>query len=245
MSLPFFHHPEVAGLSAGASVTLDGDEGRHAVVVRRTRVGERLVLTDGAGSSAVVTVTATGRKELTAGVEEVSRGKPELPRVAVVQAIPKGDRGELAVQAMTEAGVDEILPWAAARSVVQWRAERGFKARDRWAATAREAAKQARRAWVPVIGGDPDISTKAVAKRLDANSLILHEEATEKLSTVELPATGEIVVVIGPEGGIDDAELTAFQAAGARAVRLGDNVLRTSTAGVAALSVLAVRLGRW
>ena len=89
------------------------------------------------------------------------------------------------------------------------------------------------------------MSTKALAKRLDANSLILHEEATEKLSTVELPASGEIVMVIGPEGGIDESELMAFQAAGARAVRLGDNVLRTSTAGVAALSVLAVRLGRW
>jgi 16S rRNA (uracil1498-N3)-methyltransferase len=242
MSLPLFL---IEQLPSSGEFTLDGPEGRHAATVQRLRVGEELLLGDGLGGLARARITAvlgaSLRLEL---VERWQRERPD-PVLVVAQGIAKGDRGELAVQAMTETGVDEILPWAAARSVVQWRAERGFKARDRWAATAREATKQSRRAWAPVIGGDPDISTKALAKRLDANSLILHEEATEKLSTVELPASGEIVVVIGPEGGIDDAELTAFQAAGARAVRLGDSVLRTSTAGVAALSVLAVRLGRW
>jgi 16S rRNA (uracil1498-N3)-methyltransferase len=242
MSLPLFL---VEQLPPSGEFTLDGPEGRHAATVQRLRVGEELLLGDGRGALARARVTAASGASL--GLQLIERWLRERPDpvLVVAQGIAKGDRGELAVQAMTEAGVDEILPWAAARSVVQWRSDRGFKARDRWAATAREAAKQARRAWVPVIGGDPDVSTKALVKRLDANSLILHEEATEKLSTVELPATGEIVVVIGPEGGIDDAELTAFQTAGARAVRLGDNVLRTSTAGVAALSVLAVRLGRW
>jgi 16S rRNA (uracil1498-N3)-methyltransferase len=242
MSLPLFL---VDQLPAGDEFTLDGPEGRHAATVQRLRVGEELLLSDGRGGLARARVGATATTSLELGVVERWRRERPEPVLTVAQGIAKGDRGELAVQAMTEVGVDEILPWAAARSVVQWRSDRGFKARDRWAATSREAAKQARRAWVPVVGGEPDVSTKALAKRLDANSLILHEEATEKLSTVELPATGEIVVVIGPEGGIDDAELTAFQAAGARAVRLGEHVLRTSTAGVAALSVLAVRLGRW
>jgi 16S rRNA (uracil1498-N3)-methyltransferase len=242
MSLPLFL---VSALPPGEQFELDGPEGRHAATVQRLRVGEELLLADGRGATAKARVKAVGGASLLLSL--FSRGYQEKPAriITVAQGIAKGDRGELAVQAMTEAGVDEIIPWAASRSVAQWRGERGFKARERWAATAREAAKQARRAWVPVIGGEPDVSTKALAKRLDANSLILHEEATEKLSTVELASAGEIVVVIGPEGGIDDTELAAFQAAGARAVRLGDNVLRTSTAGVAALSVLAVRLGRW
>ncbi|GIH03138.1 ribosomal RNA small subunit methyltransferase E [Rhizocola hellebori] len=242
MSLPLFL---VGELPSGDEFTLDGPEGRHAATVQRLREGEELLLADGRGGMAQARVKAVAGASLLLSL--ISRGyaaRPE-PVLTVAQGIAKGDRGELAVQAMTETGVDEILPWAAARSVAQWRGDRGFKSRDRWVATAREAAKQARRAWVPVIGGEPDVSTKALAKRLDANSLILHEEAGEKLSTVELPASGEIVIVIGPEGGIDDTELAAFQAAGARAVRLGDSVLRTSTAGVAALSVLAVRLGRW
>jgi 16S rRNA (uracil1498-N3)-methyltransferase len=165
----------------------------------------------------------------------------------VVQGIAKGERGELAVQAMTEIGVDEIVPWAASRSVAQWRGERGDKARGRWAATAREAAKQARRAWLPAVAGDPDCSTKQVAARLTraAAAFVLHEEATDRLTAADLPGAGEIVVVVGPEGGISDVELGAFVAAGASAVRLGDSVLRTSTAGAAALSVLSARLGRW
>ena len=164
-----------------------------------------------------------------------------------MQGIAKGDRGELAVQAMTEIGVDEILPWAASRSVTQWRGERGGKAREKWAATAREAAKQARRAWLPVVGGEPDCSTKQVAARLTgaAAAFVLHEEATERLTTAQLPADGEIVLVVGPEGGISDAERVAFEQAGATTVRLGREVLRTSTAGVAALSVLSARLNRW
>ncbi len=242
MSLPLFL---VAQLPPGREYELDGPEGRHAASVLRLRVGEQLLLGDGAGSVARAEVTGVAPASLRLRLLELRREARPEPVLVVAQGIAKGDRGELAVQAMTEVGVDEIVPWAAARSVAQWRGERGFKARDKWAATAREAAKQARRGWVPVVGGDPDVSTKALAKRLDANSLILHEEATEKLSTVELAASGEIVLVVGPEGGIDDAELAAFQAAGARPVRLGQNVLRTSTAGVAALSVLAVRLGRW
>lgn len=165
----------------------------------------------------------------------------------MVQGIAKGDRGELAVQAMTETGVDEIVPWAASRSVAQWRGDRGYKARDKWAATAREAAKQARRSWLPVVAGDPDCSTKQVVARLGAAAaaFVLHEEATERLSTAALPESGEIVLVVGPEGGISDAEVTAFRDVGAVPVRLGSSVLRTSTAGIAALSVLSTRLGRW
>jgi 16S rRNA (uracil1498-N3)-methyltransferase len=161
------------------------------------------------------------------------------PRLVVVQGIAKGDRGELAVQAMTEAGVDEIVPWAASRSVAQWRGDRGVKARDKWASTAREAAKQARRPWLPTV--TTVASTAGIAKP----SFVLDGAAPARLSTVDLPPAEEIVLVVGPEGGITPEELAQFVSAGATPVRLGDEVLRTSTAGVAALSVLAVRLGRW
>jgi 16S rRNA (uracil1498-N3)-methyltransferase len=235
----------VDSLPTGSSFTLDGPEGHHAATVQRLRAGEALILADGRGGVAHAVVTAVGRGSIDVGIADRTGHPPADPRIVVVQGIAKGDRGELAVQAMTETGVDEIVPWAASRSVAQWRGDRGFKARDKWAATAREAAKQARRPWLPTVAGDPDCSTKQVAARLSAAAaaFVLHEEATERLSTVPLPAAGEIVLVVGPEGGISDAELSAF--ADATPVRLGDAVLRTSTAGVAALSVLSTRLGRW
>lgn len=243
MSAPLFL---VEALPTSNTHTLDGPEGHHAATVQRLRAGETLVLADGRGGSATGRVTEVRKGSV--DVEIVGREHVPAadPRLVVAQGIAKGDRGELAVQAMTEIGVDEILPWAAARSVAQWRGDRGGKSREKWVATAREAAKQARRAWLPVVGGDPDCSTRQVAARLaGATAFVLHEEATESLTTAVLPGSGDIVLVIGPEGGISEAEVETFTAAGATAVRLGREVLRTSTAGVAALSVLSARLGRW
>ncbi len=206
-----------------------------------------LVLGDGRGGTAVAKVTAVGRGSI--DVEVVGRdlvAAPD-PRLVVVQGIAKGDRGELAVQAMTEIGVDEIVPWAASRSVAQWRGDRGVRAREKWVSTAREAAKQARRPWLPVVSGSPDVSTKKVGGLLSgaASAFVLHEEATDRLSQAKLPDGGDIVLIVGPEGGISDQELGSFVAAGAQPVRLGASVLRTSTAGTAALAVLSARIERW
>ena len=244
MSAPLFL---VDALPDGPSYVLDGPEGHHAATVQRVRVGEEVILADGRGGTARAAVAGVGRGTVELAVAARSVAPAPDPRLVVVQGIAKGDRGELAVQAMTEIGVDEIVPWAASRSIAQWRGDRGAKARDRWAVTAREAAKQARRAWLPVIGGDPDCSTRQVATRLGgaAGAFVLHEAATEPLSGANLPAGGEIVLVVGPEGGISDAERKTFEQAGGTAVRLGREVLRTSTAGVAALAVLSARLGRW
>jgi 16S rRNA (uracil1498-N3)-methyltransferase len=233
----------VDDLPATGAFVLDGSEGHHAADVQRLRVGEELLLGDGRGGLASCTVTAVARGRLDLAVRAVDTIAAPAVRITVAQGIAKGDRGEFAVQAMTEAGVDEILPWAAARSVAQWRGERGDKARDKWVATAREAAKQARRAWIPAVGDQ--LSTRQLAARLPASAFVLHEEAVVRLSTAPLPESGEIVLVVGPEGGIDANELAAFEAAGATPVRLGDEVLRTSTAGVAAIAVLNTRLGRW
>ncbi|TDD76513.1 16S rRNA (uracil(1498)-N(3))-methyltransferase [Actinomadura darangshiensis] len=243
MSAPVF----LAGTDAleRDTVLLDGPEGRHAAAARRLRPGERVDLTDGAGLLAECVVTAADRASLTLDVLARHRQPPPEPRLVVVQALPKGDRGELAVETMTEVGVDEIVPWAAARCVTRWRPERREKALGRWRATAREAGKQARRGRLPEVA---DLaSTDDVAARIGAASLalVLHEEAEAPLSAVEPPAEGEIILVVGPEGGIAEEELELFAGAGGRPARLGPTVLRTSTAGVVAAGVLLAATGRW
>ena len=244
MSAPLFL---VEALPGSARFTLSGAEGHHAADVQRLRAGEPIILADGRGGTASAVVAAVGRGSIDVLVGERRLTDAPDPRLVVVQGIAKGDRGELAVQAMTEIGVDEIVPWAASRSVVQWRSERGVRAREKWVSTTREAAKQARRSWLPVVAGAPDCTTKQVAARLGeaTAAFVLHEEATDRLTAAKLPEDGEIALVVGPEGGISDAELGAFVAAGAQVVRLGDSVLRTSTAGMAALAVLSARLNRW
>ncbi|MFI0354697.1 16S rRNA (uracil(1498)-N(3))-methyltransferase [Actinomadura sp. 9N407] len=241
MSPPVF----LADDLGGDRVTLGGAEGRHAATVKRLRPGERVDLTDGAGLLAECVVVTADRASLTLDVLARHHQPAPEPRLVVVQALPKGDRGELAVETMTEVGVDEIVPWAASRCVTQWRPERREKALGRWRGAAREAAKQARRSRLPEVA--ELATTSQVTERLAAAGagLVLHEEATGPLSAVRPPATGEIVIVVGPEGGITEDELAAFAAAGAQTVRLGPTVLRTSTAGVAAASVLLAATGRW
>jgi 16S rRNA (uracil1498-N3)-methyltransferase len=233
------------GSRSGGLLVLSGAEGRHAVSVRRLTVGEEIVLTDGEGAGAYgVVASVEGKDRLEVAVSELRTEPAPAPRITVVQALPKGDRGELAVEMLTELGVDEVVPWAASRSIAQWRDARGAKALDKWRRTAREAAKQSRRVHVPVIA---ELATTAqVAERLGAaTGLVLHEAAATSLAGAALPSAGEVVLVVGPEGGISDDELARFAAAGGQAVRLGEPVLRTSTAGVAALAALSVRLGRW
>ncbi|MEU9984410.1 16S rRNA (uracil(1498)-N(3))-methyltransferase [Streptomyces sp. NPDC050856] len=229
-----------------ATVTLDGPEGRHAVSVRRLRVGEEIVLTDGAGTGAYGTVAAVeGKDRLDVAVAQVRTEPAPVPRITVVQALPKGDRGELAVETMTETGVDGIVPWAASRCVTQWKGDRGLKALAKWRATAREAGKQSRRLRFPEVADAA--STKQVARLLAGADFaaVLHEEGAEPLATAELPASGRIVLVVGPEGGVSPEELAAFAEAGAKPYRLGRSVLRTSTAGTAATALLLGRTGRW
>ncbi|WP_338696363.1 16S rRNA (uracil(1498)-N(3))-methyltransferase [Streptomyces sp. Q6] len=228
---------------------LDGPEGRHAVSVKRLRAGEAVVLTDGLGAWCDGVVTGSeGKDRLLLDVGPARVEDEEQPRITVVQALPKGDRGELAVETMTETGVDAIVPWAASRCITQWRGERGLKALGKWRATAREAGKQSRRVRFPVVADAA--STKEVAKLLAAADFaaVLHEDRdapSGALASAELPTSGEIVLVVGPEGGVSPEELAVFEEAGALPFRLGRSVLRTSTAGTAAVALLLGRTGRW
>ncbi|GHH93689.1 16S rRNA (uracil(1498)-N(3))-methyltransferase [Streptomyces capillispiralis] len=234
------------GTDGSGRYVLDGPEGRHAVSVKRLRAGEDVVLTDGAGRWAEGVVDGTeGKDRLVVRLGEVTEEAEEFPRLTVVQALPKGDRGELAVETMTEVGVDAVVPWQASRCITQWKGERGAKSLAKWRATAREAGKQSRRVRFPEVGDAA--TTKRVASLLaEADfAAVLHESGTRALATAELPATGDIVLVVGPEGGVSPEELALFEEAGARAYRLGRSVLRTSTAGTAAAALLLGRTGRW
>lgn len=236
MSNPVFLRTDLAG----DRLVLDGAEGRHAATVKRLRAGEAVDLVDGRGTRCACSVVATTRDTVTVDVVSRTVEPPPSPRIVLVQALAKGDRGELAVELATEVGVDEVVPWAAARCVVQWQGDRGAKALDRWRSTAREAGKQSRRAWFPLVH-DPVGLAGLLA--LPGQLLVLHESATEPLSAVDV--TGDVTLVVGPEGGITDDELDALRDAGGRIVRLGPTVLRTSTAGAAAAAVVSARTGRW
>jgi 16S rRNA (uracil1498-N3)-methyltransferase len=226
-------------------VVLSGQEGRHAATVRRLARGEQAYLTDGAGTVAHCLVTGAGPSELELTVlARQSEPRPD-PSFTVVQAIPKGDRGELAVELLTEVGADVVVPWAAERCVAQWRGERAEKAVGRWRSAALQAAKQSRRAWLPEVTAQA--GTSVVAGRIGSAALavVLEADAPTRLADLELPAAGEIVLVVGPEGGITPTEQHDLAVAGAVAARLGPTVLRTSSAGVVAAGILLSRTGRW
>lgn len=236
----------VPAIPVGAETVLDGPEGRHAATVKRLRAGEALTLSDGVGGLASCVVEGPeGRDALLLRVIERSTVPEPQPRVVVAQALIKGDRGELSVELATEAGADVIVPWRASRSIAKWEdGPRGEKALARWRNTVREAAKQARRAWVPEVL-DP-VDTASLAKLVTgATGLVLEGSASVRLADVSLPAHGDVVLVVGPEGGATDEEIETLLGVGAQAVRLGPDVLRASTAAAVALGAIGALTARW
>ncbi|MGC1209264.1 MAG: 16S rRNA (uracil(1498)-N(3))-methyltransferase [Ornithinimicrobium sp.] len=249
MSAPLFllDAGTLAGVGPGDVVDLDGPEGHHAVTVSRMRSGQSILLADGSGALAACRIAEVGKGSLSATVDSVAVEPLPQPRFTLIQALAKGDRDLLAIEVGTELGVDEVVPWEADRSIVRWRGDRAAKAQRKWQHTLVAATKQARRSRVPALGSVADRS--AVVQRIAVAdvALVLHESATQPLSLIApetLHTAGEVVLIVGPEGGISDDELDAFVQAGAWAVLLGSTVLRTSTAGSAAIAVLS-SLSRW
>ena len=230
-------------LAPGAQVRLSGDEARHAVTVSRVRPGEQVAVGDGRGTLAQCSVLETAPRELVLEVVSVEITPAPSPRITLVQALAKGDRDELAVQAATELGVDAIVPWSASRSVSRWDGPKAEKGRSRWASIVREATKQSIRPWMPAVA--PLTSTAGLPALLEGTRVLLLEP-TAQAALTGLRADGrDLALVVGPEGGIAPAEIERLVAAGAETVRLGASVLRTSTAGPAAIAVLNAELGRW
>ena len=255
MSAPIFYisAEEYETLTLGASFELDGPEGKHALV-KRMEVGESIDLGDGTGRRAVGTVHSLTDRGVIVRVEQL-REEHTSPRIYLVQALAKDGRDLLAIETATELGVYGVLPWSADRSIVRWKGERAAKAHTKWQNTVTAAAKQSRRALIPEVY---DLYSTAdlveLIKEVTGQGsavFILHEQATERLSALartlveaeNLPE--EIYLLVGPEGGISDREVQLFTEAGAHLALLGDEVLRSSTAGSAAMCTLNVVLGRW
>lgn len=239
------------GYPTGSTYVLCGTEGRHAGVVQRRGVGEWIDVVDGAGVRLRCRIAQVHAGELDLDVvERVVEPVPDVPLV-LVQALAKGQRDEMAVESATEVGVDVVVPWQADRSIVVWRGNRAAKSRARWDASLRAAAKQARRARIPDLAPAVDspgltaLTREVVAE--DGVVLVLEASGSVPIASASLPdtSTARTVVVVGPEGGLTDRELTSLTSAGAQTVRLGPHVLRSSTAGPVALGLLAERLGRW
>lgn len=236
--------PEVGGLAS-----VEGDEGFHAATVRRIRPGERLVLSDGTGTWAPCEVENVAKRGLTARILSRTTVPRQAPTVTVVQAIPKSERSELAVELATEAGADEFIAWESQRCVARWDGERAEKGLRRWRAVARSAARQSRRAYIPEVSGPLSTAklTAWVAQRVNAGAVValLHESGDQPLTNIPVAEVDSIILLVGPEGGISDGEISDLVAAGAAVVRLGPTVLRTSTAAAVALGALGVLTSRW
>jgi 16S rRNA (uracil1498-N3)-methyltransferase len=228
--------------AATGRVRITGDEARHAISVARVRVGERLAVGDGSGLIVEGTVAAVADGVLELDAELVRREEPASPELWLAQALAKGDRDELAVQAATELGVAGVIPWQAERSVSRWAGAKEQRGVERWRSIVREASKQSVRAWVPRV--EPAVTVSHLAA-LGGAVLVLEPTASAPLTGFDPAGHDRITLVVGPEGGVSPAELETLEAAGAVPLRLGTEILRTSTAGPAALAVLNARLGRW
>jgi 16S rRNA (uracil1498-N3)-methyltransferase len=245
---------ELGAPSIGDVAVISGPEARHAVTVSRLAIGETVRVGNGSGMVASGTVTAIAPGEFQFVVDAIDEIARATPAMWLAQALAKGDRDELAIQAATELGVDGVIPWTASRSISRWEGSKIAKGQERWGAVVREATKQSARAWMPEVA--PLVSTKQLAALAASTRMIVLDPLGDtSLTEVALrqaqgpgAAQGpelDIVLVVGPEGGISPAEFELFYAAGAVGARLGDGILRTSTAGPAALAVLSAKLGRW
>lgn len=239
----FYLDEHLDPVAAGGRIQVTGPEARHAVTVSRIQPGEPIAVGNGSGYVATGVVVSAEASEFTIEVESVQQVPSASPAIWLAQALAKGDRDEYAVQQATELGVDGVIPWSAQRSIVKWEGAKVRKGHDRWEAIVREATKQSVRPWIPEVA-DLASTSVLVALAAETRMLLLEPTASTPLSALE-PDGRDVVLVVGPEGGIAPAELARLTAAGAEAVRLGGTVLRTSTAGPAALAVLSAKLGRW
>jgi len=231
--LTLFFVPDLPS-EVGASYSFNSEDANHAIKVLRIEVGEIFRVSDGNGGWANVQVNEVTKRSLETTVLEVGRQKPLEIQFTVVQALPKSDRAKEAVELLTEAGADVIVPWLANRSISR------TEVISKFAITAREASKQSRRLFIPQL--HETVKEKGVIELIKSAdlALVFHESAQVKLSEIITPQTKarNVVIVIGPEGGITEEELAAFAAAGAHVAGLGRPILRSAHAGLAALSAV-------
>ena len=227
--------------AVGATVLVDGSEGRHAATVRRIRPGEAVVVADGTGRGIGGPVIESTKSSITVRVERTMITDEPPVRITVAQALAKGDRSDIALEMITELGATKIIPWQSARAIVRWQGDRAVKSQAKWVGTVREATKQSRRLRVPEV--TPVASTQHLATMINDHdlTLVLHEDATVRFADVSLPDHGSVLIIVGPEGGISPDELEVLRAAGGAPVLISDGVLRTSTAAAVAMAGILLR----
>jgi 16S rRNA (uracil1498-N3)-methyltransferase len=242
---PLFISPIPTDTKPGSKIKIAGAEAKHAMSVRRLQLGEAISVSDGQGNKARGKVTQLSKDFLELAVESLETLERPTPQLVLVQALAKGDRDEMAVQACTELGIQTVIPWQSERSVSIWKPEKQDKHRLRWQTIATEAAKQSLRPFIPEVA--QVLGTRELAEHLKQYdlTLVLDPTANASLTSVQVAGHQSIAVVVGPEGGISPEELDLFRSAGLSLVALGSGILRTSTAGVAVVSYLQATLGNW
>lgn len=229
-------------LGTGSTQELSGDEGHHAVAVMRLAVGEQIKIADGSGNWVSGTITEVGKKNLKIDIAQRGSSQAGKPELVVVQAVTKSDRTKEMLELLTVGGADQIIPWQAERCISKWQSDSASK----WLLLIKEAAKQARRVKLPVLS--EEVTSNQLVKLFKATDkvIILHEDASTGISQINLLKDAErIILIIGPEGGISDSEISQLESAGAVSARMGDLVLRSAHAGFAALSAIQAAIGRW
>ncbi|MEB3328427.1 MAG: 16S rRNA (uracil(1498)-N(3))-methyltransferase [Candidatus Sericytochromatia bacterium] len=238
MTPRFFVLPEAV---KGGEVVLSGPDAHHACRVLRLAQGDIVTVLDGAGRVMQTEVVGVAAREVRLAIRTETREEPAGPAITLVQALPKGDRFEWVLQKATELGVSAVRPVVSRRCVVRVDAGRSQQRLRRWEAIAREAAEQSERPDLPVI--HPVVALDDVPWDPKDLVLILAERARGNALAARLPSTPPPVlhVLVGPEGGWDPEELSTLQARGGVCVSLGPRILRTETAGLAALAVIQAK----
>jgi 16S rRNA (uracil1498-N3)-methyltransferase len=224
--------------TVGSEYEFKNDDANHAIRVLRTQVDDQFMLSDGNGAWSKVGATEIKKKSMTVQVLESGFQEPLATKITVVQALPKGDRSKEAIELLTEAGVDRIVPWLATRSI--------GKTSEKFQITAREASKQSRRFRIPEVTGVAQTDQICQAIRLSDLAIVFHESAQTKLSDqITSGSVENLLIIIGPEGGITDQELAVFTEAGAKTALMGRPILRSAHAGLAAVSAVSALLKVW
>lgn len=249
MTHPLFYSPQASGIRIDDLVSLDEATSGHAIRSQRLQANDPVLVSDGAGTLAEGVIQTADPRNTQIRVTQVSIEPQPSVRINLVQALAKADRDLLAAEMATELGVDAVTPWQAQRSIVRIRTDRAEKMLGKWRSKLQAAAQQSRRAIIPDLM-DPLVTTEVATLHDPENGqyiVVLHEDGITNIDDAVALTSGVqmLHIVVGPEGGVAPEELAAIEQAGGTAVKIGHNVLRSSTAGPVAITLLNQLLKRW
>lgn len=233
-----------AALAAGATVTLPDLAAGHLVRVLRLGVGDACVLFNGDGSDYAARIVTAGKRAASVQIDSATAVNTESSlRITLVQALARGQKMDWSLQKATELGVCGFVPVASERAEVRLQGERADKRVAHWHSVVVSACEQSGRAWIPALLPPAALADALAALAAGSLRIVLDPEAPASLASLSPQTDEAIVVAIGPEGGWSPDDLAALDANGFLRVQLGPRVLRTETAGLAAIAALQARFG--